>query len=445
MDYQAYSVSNFRKIPQLQGLSEELKQDIEIVGHILPFKVNNFVLDHMINWDDVPNDPIFIMTFPQKQMLLPQHYEEIARLVRQGENASTVKEAVNRIRLSCNPNPGGQKKHNIPYVNGEPLHGVQHKYQQTVLYFPSHGQTCHAHCTFCFRWPQFTGIKELRFSGREVELLIDYVREHQEITDVLFTGGDPLIMSTNNLAAIIEPLLNAKLPNLRRIRIGTKALTYWPFRFLSDTDSSALMELFRKVVKSGLHLAVMAHFNHPNELDSPFVRDALQRIRETGAEVRTQSPILRHINDDADIWQRLWNIQVDLGCIPYYMFIARDTGAHHYFNIPLVCAWEIFRNAYQNVSGLCRTVRGPTMSTNPGKIQVLGVTEIRGEKVFELRFLQGRDPDWVHQPFFARYDEVATWINELKPAFGEKRFFFEDKLCKTYRENISMPTIFNDE
>ena len=223
MDYQAYSVSNFRKIPQLQGLSEELKQEIEIVGHILPFKVNNFVLDHLINWDDVPNDPIFIMTFPQKQMLLPQHYEEIARLVRQGEDAPTVKEAVDRIHLSFNPNPAGQMVHNIPYVNGEPLQGVQHKYQQTVLYFPSHGQTCHAHCTFCFRWPQFTGMQELRFSGREVELLIDYVREHQEITDVLFTGGDPLIMSTNNLAAIIEPLLNAKLPNLRRIRIGTKS------------------------------------------------------------------------------------------------------------------------------------------------------------------------------------------------------------------------------
>ena len=120
-------------------------------------------------------------------------------------------------------------------------------------------------------------MQELRFSGREVELLIDYVREHQEITDVLFTGGDPLIMSTNNLAAIIEPLLNAKLPNLRRIRIGTKALTYWPFRFLNGMDSAELIALFRQVVKSGLHLAVMAHFNHPNELDSPFVRDALQR------------------------------------------------------------------------------------------------------------------------------------------------------------------------
>ena len=445
MDYQAYSLSSFRKIPQLQGLNEGLKQDIEIVGHVLPFKVNNFVLDHFINWDNVPNDPLFILTFPQKEMLLPQHYEEIAGLVRQGAQAQTIREAADRIRLSLNPHPAGQMEHNIPYVNGEPLPGVQHKYQQTVLYFPSHGQTCHAYCTFCFRWPQFTGMSELRFSGREVELLVNYIREHPEITDILFTGGDPLIMSTNNLAANIEPLLDAKLPNLRRIRIGTKALSYWPFRFLNDKDSAELMALFRQVVKSGLHLAVMAHFNHPNELDSPFVKDAVQRVRETGAEVRTQSPILRHINDDADVWRRLWDIQVDQGCIPYYMFIARDTGAHQYFSIPLVRAWEIFHKAYDNVSGLCRTVRGPTMSTNPGKIQILGVAEIMGEKVFELRFLQGRDPDWVNQPFFAKYDETVTWLNELKPAFGEKRFFFEDTLEKTYRENISTPTIFNYE
>lgn len=436
MDYKAYSISNFRKIPQLQRLSEEQKKNIEIVGHVLPFKVNNFVLDHLINWDDVPNDPIFSLTFPQKEMLLPHHYEEIAGLVQQGAEARTIKEAADRIRLSLNPHPAGQMEHNIPYVNGEALPGVQHKYQQAVLYFPSHGQTCFAYCTFCFRWPQFVGMSELLFAGREIERLIAYVREHPEITDILFTGGDPLIMSTKNLAANLEPLLDAKLPNLRRIRIGTKALTYWPFRFLNSDDSTELMALFRRVVNAGLHLAIMAHFNHPNELDSPFVRDALQRVRETGAEVRTQSPILRHINDDAEVWRRLWDIQVDQGCIPYYMFIARDTGAHHYFSLPLVRAWEIFRNAYKNVSGLCRTVRGPTMSTNPGKIQILGVTEIRGEKVFELRFLQGRDPDWVQQPFFAKYDEAATWLNELKPAFDEKRFFFEDTLENTYRENI---------
>jgi hypothetical protein len=127
------------------------------------------------------------------------------------------------------------------------------------------------------------------------------------------------------------------------------------------------------------------------------------------------------------------------------MFIARDTGAQRYFSVPLVRAWEIFQKAYQQVSGLCRTVRGPSMSSNPGKIQVLGIAEIKGERVIELRFIQGRNPDWVHRPFFAQYDERATWLNELKPPFGETEFFFERELADFYRENLNTTTVENFE
>jgi L-lysine 2,3-aminomutase len=121
----------------------------------------------------------------------------------------------------------------------------------------------------------------------------------------------------------------------------------------------------------------------------------------------------------------MWKKQVKLGCVPYYMFVARNTGAYRYFGLPLVTAWEIYRRAYQQVSGIARTVRGPSMSAFPGKVQVVGVSEIRGEKVLVLQMLQGRDSDWVRKPFFAAYDEKATWLDELKPAFGEERFFFD--------------------
>jgi hypothetical protein len=81
----------------------------------------------------------------------------------------------------------------------------------------------------------------------------------------------------------------------------------------------------------------------------------------------------------------------------------------------------------QSVSGLSRTARGPSMSAGPDKVEVQGVTEVRGEKVFVLRFLQGRNPDWVQRPFFARFDPKATWLDQLRPALGEDRFFFEDE------------------
>jgi hypothetical protein len=115
------------------------------------------------------------------------------------------------------------------------------------------------------------------------------------------------------------------------------------------------------------------------------------------------------------------------------MFVARDTGAQHYFSVPLVRACEIFRDAHNSVSGLARTVRGPSMSADPGKVEVLGVTEIGGDKVIALRMLQGRNPDWAMRLFFAQYDEQAVWLSDLRPAFGEERFFFEAELERMYR------------
>jgi KamA family protein len=305
---------------------------------------------------------------------------------------------------------------------------MQHKYRETVLFFPSKGQSCHAYCTFCFRWPQFVGMDELKFATNDAEMLARYVAEHEEITDVLFTGGDPLLMKTEILAKYIRPLLEANLPHVRNIRVGTKALSYWPFRFLTDSDADDLIRLFLEVKNSGKHLALMAHFNHPIELETDYAKQAIKRLLGIDVPIRTQSPLLRHINDDPKIWAEMWRRQVQLDCTPYYMFIARNTGAQHYFSIPLVEAWNIFRKAYQSVSGLCRSARGPSMSCLPGKVQMLGVSEIQGENIMTFRMIQGRNPDWVARPFHAAYDDKAIWYTDLKPAFGEEKFFFTDEL-----------------
>ena len=109
------------------------------------------------------------------------------------------------------------------------------------------------------------------------------------------------------------------------------------------------------------------------------------------------------------------------------MFVERDTGARRYFEVPLARAWEIYREAMKQVSGVARTVRGPSMSAGPGKIEVQGIADIGDEKVFVLRFIQGRNPDWVQRPFFARFDENATWLDGLRPALGASKFFFQDE------------------
>ena len=424
----SYTLSNFRTLPPIQNLGEEKQFEMEVVGNVLPFKANNYVVEQLIDWNNIPNDPMYILTFPQKGMLKPEHYKKMETALKNNSDKKEIANIANEIRLQLNPHPAGQMELNVPMLkDGTKLYGMQHKYKETCLFFPSQSQTCHAYCSFCFRWPQFVGMDEMKFAMQEGEQLVQYVTEHPEISDVLFTGGDPMIMKAKIFSKYIDTIIESKPENLKTIRIGTKALSYWPYKFLTDSDSEEMLDVFRRITDNGLHLAFMGHFNHLNELSTEAVKSAIKAVRKTGAEIRTQSPLLAHINDDADMWAKMWTKQVQLGCIPYYMFVVRDTGAQHYFGVPLVKAYEIFSKAYSSVSGLARTVRGPSMSATPGKVQVVGTSKLNDQKILILRFLQGRNPRWVDQPFFAKYDENAIWLDDLKPAFEEK-FFFEDEL-----------------
>ena len=422
--YKPYNRTSIQRSPQWNRIPEDLRVAVDVVSHVLPFRTNQYVLDHLIDWDNIPDDPIFRLNFPHHTMLAEQDYRGLRELLATGDKPRIAAE-VRAIRERMNPHPAGQQTHNVPMLGTKEVPGIQHKYAETVLFFPSAGQTCHAYCTFCFRWPQFVGDEELHFAARDAEGLTAYLREHPEVTDVLITGGDPLIMKTATLARYLEPLLTPEFEHVRNIRIGTKSLSYWPQRVVTDPDADDLLRLFERVIASGRHLAVMGHYNHPAELSTDIARTAVRRVTGTGAAVRMQSPILRHINDDPRAWQELWTTGVRLGAIPYYMFVERDTGARSYFELPLVRAYEIFREAYSSVSGLSRTVRGPSMSAFPGKVLIDGVPTIGGEKVFALQFLQARDADLVRRPFFARFDPEATWFDQLVPAFGERSVFFE--------------------
>lgn len=425
--YQAFGAKNFRTIPQILSFSEKRLHEIETVANAIPFKTNNYVVDELIDWSNIPNDPIYTLTFPRRELLKPAYFRSISAAVQKKLPDAELLSVVRTVQNKLNPDPSGQSA-NVPSLNGKKLHGAQHKYRETVLFFPQAGQTCHAYCTFCFRWIQFSGLSQAKFAAKESGPVAQYIREHNMVTDLLFTGGDPMIMNANTLASYVDPFLAKDIEHLRTVRIGTKTLAYWPYRYLTDPDADDILRFFEKIVKSGRNLALMAHFNHPVELSTKAVEKAIKRIQNTGAQIRTQSPLIRHINDKPRIWNDLWRRQVDLNCIPYYMFVERDTGAKQFFAVPLRRCWQIFREAYQRVSGLCRTVRGPVMSATPGKVQIVGVTEINGEKVFVLSFIQGRNSEWVERPFFATYDKTATWLKDLKPAFGEKEFFFEREL-----------------
>jgi KamA family protein len=424
--FKPYTRQTIRQAPQWDMLTPEQQEAVQVVSHVLPFRTNQYVLEQLIDWSNIPDDPIYRLVFPHRDMLPAHEYWQLRDLLLVKQDEAAAQQLVRQIRLRMNPHPAGQMTHNVPRVNDAPLKGLQHKYKETVLFFPSAGQTCHAYCTFCFRWPQFVGMDDMKFDARETGELVAYLKAHREVTDVLITGGDPLIMNTRSMEEVIAPLLGEGLEHIQNIRIGTKSVSYWPQRFVSDRDADDLLRLFERVVAAGKNMAIMGHYNHAVELRSGVAQQAVKRIVGTGATLRMQGPLIRHINEDPASWAELWRTGVRLGAIPYYMFVERDTGPREYFQLPLARAHEVFQQAYQMVSGLARTVRGPSMSAFPGKVVIDGVAQIGGEKVFALQFLQARNADWVRKPFYAKYDPDATWFDQLRPAFGRDQFFFEE-------------------
>ncbi|WP_406638754.1 KamA family radical SAM protein [Amycolatopsis sp. WGS_07] len=418
--FRAFTARHLDQLTARAGLPPAERLAVRAVAEVLPFRTNNYVVDELIDWSSAPDDPIYRLMFPQKDMLPEEDVAHIADLLRRDAPQHEVQQAVHRVRMRLNPHPAGQMQLNRPVLDGNVLEGLQHKYRETVLFFPRQGQTCHAYCSYCFRWPQFVGEPGLRIAADDggAEELVDYLLAHPEVTNVLITGGDAMIMSATVLRRYVEPLL--ALDQIESIRVGTKALAFWPRKFVTDPDAADLLALFEQVVRSGRNLALMAHFSHLRELETPIVEQAISRIRSTGAVIRTQAPLIRSINDSREVWEAMWRRQVRLGMVPYYMFVERDTGPADYFAVPLARGYEIFRGAYAAVSGLARTVRGPSMSTTAGKVCVDGVVEVAGRKVFALHLIQARNPDLVGRPFFAEYDPAAVWLSDLKPAFSDR-------------------------
>lgn len=416
-----YSGRRMTELIRTRSGNDDLAHDAAVVSQILPFKVNSYVVDNLIDWSNVPDDPLYRLVFPHRDMLSRSNFLELEGVL---DDPVLLRKTVEAIRAELNPHPGGQLTANIPVLGDQEQRGLQHKYAETMLVFPRQGQTCHAYCGYCFRWAQFIGDADLKMAVSDVEVMAGHLRRHPEITDVLITGGDPLVMRTEKLAEYVEVLLRKEFEHVRSIRIGTKALAYHPARVTHDEDGAALLRLIERVVAAGRHVAIMMHTSHPRELSTDVARQAVRLLSDAGAQLRAQAPVIRHVNDDPRVWSEMWRTQVNLGIHPYYMFVERDTGANHYFGLPLDRAYAVYQGAIRTVSGLARTARGPVMSAYPGKVVVDGVVDLAEGRAFALRFLQARDPDLVFQPFYARHDPSAGWWDDLQPLTARDRRFF---------------------
>ncbi len=346
------------------GLSAEDRERLGPVTERYPFRASRYYLDR-IRWDD-PDDPLRRVVIP-----IPEELVSWGALDPSNEASNTV----------------------VP--------GVQHKYRDTVVVLTTH--TCAAVCRYCFR-------KRL-FMGPKPETLVDpdravaYVTAHPEVTDVLLTGGDPLILPTRRLRRLA--LAFARIPHVRRIRIGSRMPVFHPERITADPE---LAGTIREVRSQGCSVYVMTHFDHPRELSAE-ARAAVGALRRAGAQVLNQCPIVRGINDDPAVLAELLEELADLGAPQYYFFQMRPTVGNAPFAVPIVRGWEIVSEARRRVSGLARRVRF-VMSHATGKVEIVGVDE----RHVYARYHRARDPADEDRMLVLERDDRARWLDELAPA-----------------------------
>ena len=173
---------------------------------------------------------------------------------------------------------------------------------------------------------------------------------------------------------------------------------------------------------------------------------AIRLLRYYGVNVKSQSPIMNHISlyktedgkvdidKSAQNWIDLANILTMQGVSFHSMYMARPTGEHHYFTVPVAEINKVFNKIYRALPSVSRPSRYITMTSSAGKISLLGEVEVNGKKAFALKFNEARNMEWLDKTFIAEYDGEQNTLGNLKP-FGTDKHFFEDEL-KSIEEGL---------
>lgn len=387
MKFKSYSNLNFKKSDYYHRLPQSEQEVFDVLSHVFHFKANTYVLDNLIDWEQVPNDPIYQLTFLRKEMLQEADYEQLKMMLDAGLPKEVINPYLDLLRQKMAP-VLNQAPSVFPQVDGKWVEGVSHNFDSIVSLYPlPMVRTCHTYCTYCFRWIMFKDNQmQTDFSYDDPEGPVDFIKSHPEVTDVLFTGADSMVVKAAQIKKYLDPIL--AIDSVKIIRFGTKALGWWPFRFTTDADADELIDLFQYIVDSGKHLNICAHFTHVRELQTAATQKAIKRIQATGATIRAQGPIVQGINDTVDDWVNLWNEQIQLGIIPYYMFVEADHNSESCFRVPFAKALRIYQEARKKATTLAKTCNGPVFMNDKDRVLIDGTLELQGEKYFVMKSLQ---------------------------------------------------------
>jgi len=247
---------------------------------------------------------------------------------------------------------------------------IIHRYPDRVLLFVSN--ECSMYCRFCTR-KRKVGDDRKNPLMEDINKGIEYISSHEDIRDVLISGGDPLLVPTKRLDEILGRL--KQIQHLDLIRIGTRVPCVWPQKIIEDTE---LIEMLRRHTPRSLkdpQLYINTHFNHPNELTDQSYQ-AVKILRDLGIPMQNQSVLLKGVNDDTNVMRDLVHGLGRMGVRPYYLYYADLVEGTGHFRTEVYKGKEICRDLCGATSGFLRPTYVVDAQGGRGKVPVdLGYSE----------------------------------------------------------------------
>jgi len=299
-EWQEQLAKGVRDVREIPGLTEEQYQQLEAIDEEYPFFTTPYYLSLIENWD--PSDPIYLQQMPD---------------AREFENPNFLED-----------DP-------LDEEDDMPVPHLTHRYPDRVLFVVTH--TCAMYCRFCTRKRKVGKNPVPR--PEELQRAIDYIAEHEEIRDVLLSGGDPFTLTDSALEWIVSRL--RAIPHVDLIRVGTKIPCVNPERITP--------ELCRMLAK--YHpFYVNTHFNHPRELTPEAVR-ACGLLVDHGIPMGCQTVLLRGVNDDPEVMKELMHALLKARVKPYYIYQADLVKGTDYFRTSVQKGLEIIESLQGHTTG----------------------------------------------------------------------------------------------
>ncbi len=355
-------ISTVDKLKKHLDISKEEEKDIQKIIKKHPMCISRYYLS-LIDKDD-PKDPIKRMVVPSKEEL-----DECGSYDTSGERENTK------------------------------LRALQHKYSQTALILSTN--RCASYCRYCFR---------KRLVGLDTDEILDrfsdaaeYIKNHKEINNVLISGGDPLILSTDVINEFIKEI--NKINHVKFIRFGSKIPVTFPDRILDDDK---LIEVLGKNSKINRRIYVVSQFNHPKEITEKASK-AIDRLIKAGVLLNNQTVLLKGVNDDPKVLAQLQNKLISCGVAPYYVFQCRPVKrVIKKFQLPLYDGYKIVEDTKKLLNGHSKHFKY-IMSHYIGKIEIVGMDD----NYFYFKQHQAKNKDDIGKFFKKRISKTAGWLDEL--------------------------------